>query len=713
MSSQPGSAAPPETATPDHPGEYAKVAAAEDHFLSAIELGEQIPWIASPDGSVEQASPRWLALTGMSPDEARGNGWARAVHADELTVTLERWAAARANGQPFEVEHRILSRDGTYRWFRTRASPKRDGSRRIVRWYGTLEDIDERRQMLTALQTSERRLRFALDVGRLGAWEYEVATGRITASDLCAQCFGLHWGSEIAHYHAVLAATHADDRAALNSEKDAVLASGRPLDIEFRVVWPDGTVHWVRVTGRVLAEDGGTPRQAFGLITDVTEQLRERGERARAEARLVHLAYHDALTDLPNRHLWNDRLTGALARVTPHAMLAVLIINLDQFKATNDQLGHKIGDRVLQHAAACLMECASPPDIVARRSGDEFAVLQTGISGPAQAEALSRRLLHRLALPVTLDGHVVMLGASVGISIAPQDAAEPQQLQRNAEAALDRAKAEGRNRFCFFEAEMDAQTQAREALKPGLRDAVEREELRLVYQPIIDLRTGRIAAFEALLRWQHPQRGLILPGDFIAVAEETGWVDAFGRWALRRACLQATTWPHDIRVAVNLSVLQFGRGLLERDVAAALAEAGLPADRLELEVTETLLLRATDANSATLAGLRAMGVRLALDDFGTGYSSLAYLRRFPFDKIKVDRSLVSDLPDGDGGDSIVRAIVGLGRSLDIPVTAEGVERPEQLAFLSETGCAQAQGFLFSRPVPAAQIAGLLDRSWPT
>ena len=270
---------------------------------------------------------------------------------------------------------------------------------------------------------------------------------------------------------------------------------------------------------------------------------------------------------------------------------------------------------------------------------------------------------------------------------------------------------EGRNRFCFFEAQMDAQTQARDALKPGLRDAVERDELRLVYQPIVDLQTGRVAAFEALLRWQHPQRGLIPPAEFIAVAEETGWVDAFARWALRRACLQAASWPRDTRVAVNLSVLQFGRGMLEGDVAAALAEAGLPAARLELEVTETLLLRATDANSATLAGLRQMGVRLALDDFGTGFSSLAYLRRFPFDKVKIDKSLISDLPDGDGGDSIVRAIVGLGRSLDIPVTAEGVETPGQLAFLRHVGCAQAQGYLFSPPMPAARTAEWLDRSW--
>ena len=700
------------SATPDDAGGPGSAATTDDHYRSAIELSHQIPWTAAPDGSIEQASPLWLALTGMSPEEVRGDGWAKAVHPDDLAMTLERWAAARASGAPFEVEHRILSRDAGYRWFRTRAVAKRDTAWGVLRWYGTLEDVHERRQMITALQTSERRLRFALEVGRLGAWEYDVASGRIAASDLCAQCFGLQSGSELAHYDTVRAATHEADRAMLDGQKDMVLSTGRPLDVEFRVVWPDGSTRWVRVTGRLLADDGEMPKQGFGLVVDVTEQLRERLERERAEARLVHLAYHDALTDLANRRLWDDRLSQALEHATPQALLAVLLVDLDQFEATNLQFGRHLGDKVLQHAAARLRECASSSDTVARHSGDEFAVMQVGIAGAAQAESLARRLLHGLALPVTLDGHAVMLGASIGIALAPTDAAGPEQLQRNAKAALDRAKTEGRNRFCFFQAEMDAQAQAREALKPGLRDAVDRHELRLAYQPIVDLQTGRIAAFEALLRWQHPQRGLLLPGAFIPVAEETGWVDAFGRWALRQACLQAVAWPDGMRVAVNLSVLQFGRGMLESDVVSALAESGLPADRLELELTETLLLRATEANKATLARLRQMGVHLALDDFGTGFSSLAYLRRFPFDKIKIDKSLVSDLPDGDGGDAIVGAIVGLSRSLNIPVTAEGVERPEQLTFLRDTGCARAQGYLFSPPVTAELIGGLLDRSWP-
>jgi predicted signal transduction protein with EAL and GGDEF domain len=351
--------------------------------------------------------------------------------------------------------------------------------------------------------------------------------------------------------------------------------------------------------------------------------------------------------------------------------------------------------------------CLRKSDMVARQGGDEFAVVQTPLAGPEEASQLAARLIEVLSGTFELDGHEVVVGASIGIALAPDDGDTSETLLRNADMALYRAKSEGRGTSHFFEAEMDRRLQARRLLEIDLRKAFVQNEFVLHYQPLVNLRSGRVSGFEALIRWCHPERGTISPGDFIPVAEEIGLIVPIGEWVLREACRQAATWPGDIHVAVNLSPVQFrSRGIVQA-VLAALGTSGLAPHRLEIEITETVLLGETEANIATLHQLRSLGVKIAMDDFGTGYSSLSYLRSFPFDKIKIDRSFVHEMVERPDCVAIVRAVAGLGASLGIATTAEGVETVEQLERIRAEGCTEVQGYLFSAPRPACELAGLL------
>ena len=435
-------------------------------------------------------------------------------------------------------------------------------------------------------------------------------------------------------------------------------------------------------------------------IVDVTE-------RKQAEARIAYMAHHDALTGLPNRVRFNDCLDEALARQQRNGeSVAVHCLDLDHFKSVNDTLGHPVGDRLLQQVAERLGRCLRKSDVVARLGGDEFAVVQTPIAGPAQASALASRLIEVVGEPFDLDGNEVIVGASVGIAIAPQDGDAPEALLRNADMALYRAKSDGRGTSHFFEPEMDRLLQARRMLELDLRKAFVQSEFELFYQPLVNVRSGQVIGFEALIRWRHPERGTVSPIEFIPLAEEIGLIVPLGEWILREACRQAATWPSDIHVAVNLSPVQFrNRGVVQA-VLTALGYSGLAPHRLELEITESVLLGETEANISILHQLRGLGVRIAMDDFGTGYSSLSYLRSFPFDKIKIDRSFVREMVDRPDCVAIVRAVAGLGASLGIATTAEGVETVEQLDRVRAEGCTEVQGYLFSAPRPASELAGL-------
>ncbi len=429
-------------------------------------------------------------------------------------------------------------------------------------------------------------------------------------------------------------------------------------------------------------------------------------DRQRAEERIVHMARHDALTDLPNRMMLRERLDHELKRVKRGECLAVLCLDLDHFKSVNDTLGHPIGDELLKVVAERLRRCTREPDTIARLGGDEFAIIMTGMERPTDAVALAKRIRESITKPYHIDGHQILADISIGVSLSPIDASEPDQLLKNADMALYGAKGDGRGTYRFFEPEMDAKMKTRRELEMDLRNALVNAEFELYYQPLVNLKTNEISAFEALVRWNHPTRGLISPAEFIPVAEETGLIIPLGEWVLRRACEETAKWPAHIKVAVNLSPSQLKSRNLTQLVVSALAESGMPANRLQLEITETVLMHNTFNTLATLHALRKLGVQIAMDDFGTGYSSLSYLRSFPFDKIKIDRSFIQDLSNGAEPLAIVHAVAGLAKSLNMISTAEGVETQQQLDQLQSIGCTEMQGYLFSHARPAADIVRL-------
>ena len=435
-------------------------------------------------------------------------------------------------------------------------------------------------------------------------------------------------------------------------------------------------------------------------VVDVTEMRR-------AEARIVHMAHHDALTDLPNRVLFRARLTEAMAGLPGRAgCVGLLCLDLDHFKVVNDSLGHPAGDDLLRQVSSRLRICAAQAGTVARLGGDEFAIV-VGAERPEAVVACAEAVVAALSRPFGLAGQEVTVGVSIGVALAPEHGTDPDLLLRKGDMALYAAKAEGRRTVRLFEPTMDAALQARRALEADLRAAVAAGALDVHYQPILSVRSLAVTGCEALLRWHHPERGFVSPAEFVPVAEEAGLIGQIGEWVLRTACREAAGWPEPLRIAVNLSPVQFRNPGLALGVAAALAATGLPAHRLELEITETVLLSENAANIAMLHALRDLGVRIAIDDFGTGYSSLSYLRAFPFDKIKIDRSFTRALGLDGHSTAIVRAVIELGASLGITTVAEGVETQEQFLHLRAGPCDEVQGFLFGRPVPAAELRRLL------
>jgi diguanylate cyclase (GGDEF)-like protein len=452
------------------------------------------------------------------------------------------------------------------------------------------------------------------------------------------------------------------------------------------------------------------------LVADRTSRLIEANHRLKAEiaereeseARSQYLAYHDSLTGLGNRLLFKEQLAEVLSDTSGAPQpLAVLFIDLDGFKAVNDTVGHSIGDKLLKSVAERLRNALHPTDKIARLGGDEFAIFQTSVTQPASACLLAQEIIEIVSAPCNIDGHDVTVGASVGIAVGKPGSISSDDFLKSADLAMYSAKADGRGTYRLFDPAMDATVQARWLLERDLRSGLLRNEFRLFYQPLVNLQSKRVTAFEALMRWDHPERGSVPPCDFIPVAEEMGLIVQLGEWALRQACEEAMQWPDDISVSVNLSTLQFMKGSLTSTVMNALAASGLPACRLELEITESVLLGKSDQNLEILNQLRELGVRISMDDFGTGYSSIGYLRSFPFDKIKIDQSFVKDLIRDKGSLAIVRAIAGLGISFGITTTAEGVETEEQMRQLNLEGCVEVQGYFFSRPIPASDIANLL------
>jgi diguanylate cyclase (GGDEF)-like protein len=461
---------------------------------------------------------------------------------------------------------------------------------------------------------------------------------------------------------------------------------------------------------RILATaDGRSIQVLYQPLADggwVTT-LEDFTERRRADERIAHLAHYDALTDLPNRVLFRDQLERELQKISRGGRLAVLYIDIDEFKSVNDSLGHPVGDELLKAVALRLSGCVGNSDFVARLGGDEFAVVQTAVKNPTDVMDLVIRIYEAIRAPVECLGHQLVTDASIGIALAPQDGTDLDQLLKSADLAMYGAKSDGRRTYRFFEPTMDARVRARRALELDLRQAMVERQFEIAYQPIVNLRSGAVSGCEALLRWRHPERGMVSPADFIPVAEDIGLISQLGEWVLASACVEAASWPDHIKLAVNVSPVQFRNHTLALHVASALASSGLAANRLELEITEAVLIRDDEAALAILHQLRAVGVRIALDDFGTGYSSLSYLQRFPFDKIKIDRCFVTDIAEPEGSSSIVQAVVNIASARNMTTTAEGVETEAQKELLRALGCTEMQGYLFSAAKPAAEVRRML------
>jgi diguanylate cyclase (GGDEF)-like protein len=451
----------------------------------------------------------------------------------------------------------------------------------------------------------------------------------------------------------------------------------------------------IEIINRPL-KDGGW----VATIEDITE-------RTRADERIAHLAHFDGLTDLPNRILFRARLEQSLAALQPTEQLAVLYIDIDEFKSVNDALGHPIGDELLKGVADRLRSCLRETDVAARLGGDEFAVIQMPIKDRSETTRLVDEIYSAIRQPFECMGHLITTDASIGIALAPGDGVDLDHLLRNADLALYGAKGDGRRTYRFFEAGMDQRAKTRRSLELELRQAISDGSLETHYQPVVNIEDGKISSCEALLRWRHPERGMISPAEFIPIAEDSGLINQLGLWVLNAACAEAATWPDHVRVAVNVSPVQFRSQSLALNVAAALAACGLPASRLELEITEAVLIRDDEAALDMLHQLRKLGVRIALDDFGTGYSSLSYLQRFPFDKIKIDRSFIRDIAGPGASSSIVQAVVNIAAASDMTTTAEGVETEQQRNLLYILGCTEMQGYLFSPAISAAEVRRLL------
>lgn len=781
------------------------------HYRQAVELNPEIPWVAGPDGSILEVGPRWLELMGMSTDKTLGAGWITALHPDDIEPTLAYWLAHLASGEPIDVEYRVRLTSGEYRWMRSRAATTSEADGQIKLWYGTLEDVHDRKLAETALRESEEFARSILESSDM-AIEVLDAEGRLIFMNgpgmrimevedfamIEGRPYDSFWPADVAPAvrYAIaearkgetvrrtvygptalgkprwwdlsvspvpnaegkvtrLLALSRDVTEAKRNEVEVAAAARRlsymlestmdsvvSVDPDWRITYmnrraaaffPGDGPHIGGDLRELIDPSEAEPFlaryrqalneqcsiafedclqsvgvwlevQAYGSSAGLIIFFRDVTERRRAQAQIAHLARHDSLTGLPNRLHFHDELGRSLADTGDHRRLVVMSVDLDDFKLINDTLGHLAGDKLLREVALRL-GAAGCGGFVGRLGGDEFALFMR-IEDPEQAATAARSIILAISSPYHIDGETVEIGASVGIAVAGTIGADADSLLHQADIALYRVKAENGRNFRFFEHEMDYALRERREMKRELGNAIGRDELTIVYQPQIDVQSNRLVGFEALLRWTSPTRGPVSPAVFIPLAEESGLIEEIGAFVLRRATAEAVRWPDGIGVAVNLSPAQFKSGAVSEAVRGALAASGLEPGRLELEITESVLLDQTSGAITVLEELHAAGVRVALDDFGTGYSSLSYLQRFDFDKLKIDRSFISGLPGNEGSVAIVRAIVGLGRSLRTRITAEGVETFEQLVFLAGEGCDEAQGYLFSQPLPAEQALAL-------
>jgi len=803
--------------------------------LDAAELGDW-KWYLSKDELVW--SSRCKAIYGLPPETEMSPDLFRSlVHPDDRPEVERVMNETLETGKDYETEKRIILPDGTERWTIGKGKTIYNENGVPVLMAGFTLDITERKLADEALRRSKADLELALEAGRLGDWKWNIVTGEITWSARCKVLYGLSPDTDIS-YERLLSLIHPDDREKVDTALKVAVETGADYELEKRIIWPDGSMHWTAGRARVFHDSKGQPVLMAGVTMDITKRkaaeearhkaeaaLHESDERFRQmaeniqeifwltdaqkkqmlyvspayetiwgrscdslyaeplqwiesvhpedrkqvndavthqamgdydieyriirpdgttrhihdrafpirnssgevyrivgiaqditsrkeqEAHIQYLAYHDALTGLPNRALVMNRLDQALAQAQRHKqMLAVLFIDLDRFKTINDTLGHPAGDMLLQQAGVCLTELLRDEDTVGRVGGDEFLILLPGLDTVQDVAHVTGKIHESLSVPFKVTGHQLHITASIGISLYPRDADKAETLVKYADTALYLAKEQGRDTFRFFSPELDAKVRARLHLENDLRCAIDRDELLLHYQPQMNLSTGQLTGAEALLRWQHPAHGLVSPAEFIAIAEETGLIIPIGAWVLRRACTQARAWQlagiAGFRISVNLSSRQLEQADIAESIYQILQDTGCDPRLLELEITESTVMNQPVEAIVKLQALHEMGIQLAMDDFGTGYSSLAYLKRFPLDRLKIDKSFVDGIPEDNDDMVIVQTIIVLARQLRLKVTAEGVETEAQQLFLKANGCDEMQGYLLSKPLLAEELEKL-------
>jgi diguanylate cyclase (GGDEF)-like protein/PAS domain S-box-containing protein len=681
----------------------------ENRFKMLANNIPQLAWMADEKGSIFWYNDRWFDYTGTTLKEMGSWGWKKVHHPDHVQRVADSIRQCFQTGEPWEDTFPLRDRDGNYGWFLSRAIPIRNVQGNVSRWFGTNTDISDSKLLEESLFVEKERAQVTLN------------------------CIG----------DAVICADISGKISFLNPVAEKMTgwlwqeAVGRPLAEVFRIIdgvsrriAPDpmqmavGQDRTVGLTANCVLqrrdgsespiEDSAAPiHDRAGVVIGAVIVFHDVSATRAMSLQMAYSAQHDLVTDLPNRSLLNDRITQSIAlAVRNHRFVGVLFLDLDHFKYINDSLGHAIGDQLLQHVSKRLQASVRSSDTVSRLGGDEFVILLSELTHPEDAATSAKKLLLSLSVPCSVEGHNLHTDGSIGISIYPADGEDAETLIKNADTAMYYAKECGRNNFQFFTAEMNLKSVQRQSIESDLRHAIERDELMLYYQPKINLVTREITGVEALIRWQHPDRGLVPPAEFVPVAEDCGLIVPIGRWVMREACRQAREWqaaglPFQ-RVSINVSAAEFRDMSFVEHVAATLAETGLDPMYLDLELTEGVLMVDVESTTAILRALKNIGVHLAVDDFGTGYSSLSYLRQFPIDVLKIDQSFVRQISSDPDDSTIVSAIIDMGKNLKQRVIAEGIETEEQLAFLQAHHCAEGQGYLFSRPLPAYEFARLLE-----